>query len=352
MKILNSGSGRGTETKDTAGPFFSCLAALTLLYAISPIPPRGAKELTLSAVSAEIFSSTFVLRCVIGGAVGLVFYFMFAALVHFFYPRKPVVGGVERNIFDIMMWNSDISLGILGIVCGSPILQSFMILQEQFGVSLMYDDVASGKLTIPFTSIVLLEGWTWIFAQIPIYLVLFDLVFYWTHLILHWGPVYTYFHANHHAFRPPTAWSGIAIDPVENILTGMMPYHCPLFLLPFNKYVIFSVNIILVGWATLLHSGCHISGGWLFIGPMDHNVHHARGLENMNFSAIFSIWDLVFGTLDREGWTQNAMVPFWVRSERDSIANHVKNVVKEKSAKTSSRRASSIPSAGLKARRT
>jgi hypothetical protein len=136
--MKNQNSGRGTETKETLGPFIACLTALSLLYAISPTPPRGVKELTLSAVSAEIFSSTFVLRCVIGGAVGLVFYFMFAALVHFIFPRKPVVGGVERNIFDIMMWNSDISLGILGIVCGSPILQSFMILQEQFGVSLIY----------------------------------------------------------------------------------------------------------------------------------------------------------------------------------------------------------------------
>jgi sterol desaturase/sphingolipid hydroxylase (fatty acid hydroxylase superfamily) len=348
--MKNSNSGRGMETKDTALPFLTCLFALSILYGISPVPSRGIKELSFNAVAVEIFSSTFVLRCIIGGAVGLVFYFMFAALVHFLYPRKPVVGGVERNIFDILVWNSDISLGILGIVCGSPILQTFMILQEQFGVSLMYDDVASGKLTIPFTSIVVFEGWVWIFAQIPIYLILFDLVFYWTHLILHWGPVYTYFHSNHHAFRPPTAWSGIAIDPVENILTGMMPYHCPLFLLPFNKYVIFSVNIILVGWATLLHSGCHIQGGWLFIGPMDHNVHHARGLENMNFSAIFSIWDLIFGTLDREGWTNNAMVPFWVRSERDSFSKLASSVVASVEKKATATRRTSV-TAGLKARR-
>ena len=143
----------------------------------------------------------------------------------------------------------------------------------------------------------------------------------WTHLILHWGPVYRHFHANHHAFRPPTAWSGIAIDPVENVLTGMMPLHIPLFFLPFHLHTVFAVNIVLLGWATLLHSGCGVPGGWLFIGPQDHNVHHARGLENRNFSAIFSCYDLLFGTLDREGWTQNAMVPFWTAEDREKASD-------------------------------
>ena len=136
-----------------------------------------------------------------------------------------------------------------------------------------------------------------------------------------WGPIYRTFHANHHAFRPPTAWSGIAIDPVENVLTGMMPLHIPLFFLPFHLHTVFAVNIVLLGWATFLHSGCGTAGGWLFIGPQDHNVHHARGLENRNFSAIFSVWDWAFGTLDREGWTQNAMVPFWTAEDREKAAD-------------------------------
>jgi sterol desaturase/sphingolipid hydroxylase (fatty acid hydroxylase superfamily) len=98
----------------------------------------------------------------------------------------------------------------------------------------------------------------------------------------------------------------------------MMPLHIPLFFLPFHLHTVFAVNIVLLGWATLLHSGCGVPGGWLFIGPQDHNVHHARGLENRNFSAIFSCYDLLFGTLDREGWTQNAMVPFWTAEDREA----------------------------------
>ena len=101
----------------------------------------------------------------------------------------------------------------------------------------------------------------------------------------------------------------------------MMPLHIPLFFLPFHLHTVFAVNIVLLGWATLLHSGCGVPGGWLFIGPRDHNVHHARGLENRNFSAIFSCYDLLFGTLDREGWTQNAMVPFWTAEDREKAAD-------------------------------
>jgi hypothetical protein len=135
-----------------------------------------------------------------------------------------------------------------------------------------------------------------------------------------WGPIYRTFHANHHAFRPPTAWSGIAIDPVENVLTGMMPLHIPLFFLPFHLHTVFAINIVLLGWATFLHSGCGLAGGWLFIGPQDHNVHHARGLENRNFSAIFSGWDWLFGTLDREGWTRDAFIPYWTAEDRAKAA--------------------------------
>jgi sterol desaturase/sphingolipid hydroxylase (fatty acid hydroxylase superfamily) len=189
---------------------------------------------------------------------------------------------------------------------------------EQFGFSLAYATVAEGRVQLPGGLV--LEGWAWWAVSIPIYLVMFDLVFYWTHLILHWGPIYRHFHANHHGFRPPTAWSGIAIDPVENVLTGMMPLHIPLFFLPFHLHTVFAVNIVLLGWATFLHSGCSAAGGWLFIGPQDHNVHHARGLENRNFSAIFSGFDVLFGTLDREGWTSDAMVPFWTAEDRAKAA--------------------------------
>jgi len=351
----------GLSSRDVTLAFWACTCALAALYAFAPanahfsvspgspaarapaapvplaptlecvrrlmepsfvVPPR---PFSWAVFGAHFFSVRFALRCAIAGGAGLAMYLCFAAFFHALFPRRPVLAGRERAMFDLSRWDSDLSLGVLGIVCGAPVQQGFMVCKEQFGFSLAYADVADGRVALPAwlpapAGGLVLEGWTWWLLSLPVYLFMFDLVFYWTHLILHWGPVYRYFHANHHAFRPPTAWSGIAIDPVENVLTGMMPLHIPLFFLPFHLYTVFGINIVLLGWATLLHSGASTPGGWLFIGPQDHNVHHARGLENKNFSAIFSVWDLLFGTLDREGWTQGAMVPFWTQADRDARA--------------------------------
>jgi sterol desaturase/sphingolipid hydroxylase (fatty acid hydroxylase superfamily) len=84
----------------------------------------------------------------------------------------------------------------------------------------------------------------------------------------------------------------------------------PLFILPFHIYTVYALNILLVGWATMLHSSCPWEGNWLFIGARDHNVHHARGKLNSNFAAIFKIWDRIFGTLDLE------YLPKWLLEER------------------------------------
>lgn len=351
--ISTSPSG-GCSSRDVTFPFFACLSALLAMYALAPadpgfrVPPdspaaRPARapaplELSLAGLQAlmelrfvvpplafswgalaeRVLTAHFAARTAVAGLAGLAMYLLFATAMHALFPRRPVVNKRERAMFDLSRWDSDLSLGVLGIVCGSPIQQGFVVLKESFGFSLAYANIADGRVELPGGLV--LEGWAWWAVSLPVYLVLFDLVFYWTHLILHWGPVYRTFHANHHAFRPPTAWSGIAIDPVENVLTGMMPLHIPLFLLPFHLHTVFAINIVLLGWATLLHSGCGVAGGWLFIGPQDHNVHHARGLENRNFSAIFSGYDWLFGTLDREGWTQNAMVPFWTSEDRARAA--------------------------------
>ena len=34
--------------------------------------------------------------------------------------------------------------------------------------------------------------------------------------------------------------------------------------------------------------------------PKDHNMHHALGLKNANFAAVFTFWDRIGRTLDRK----------------------------------------------------
>jgi len=168
-------------------------------------------------------------------------------------------------------------------------------------------------------------GMWWAFVQVPVYLLLWDLTFYILHRwVLHLPQLYWWTHSGHHAFRPPTAFSGIAVGPLDVMFEGILPYVVPLFVhsvspigLPFHEYTVNGVNALLTLHACCLHSSCHrqygeLSGflGWLMISPIGHNMHHQYGEVNAcNFAPIFKIWDRAFGTL-------NEAEPFWWESDR------------------------------------
>ena len=208
--ISTSPSG-GCSSRDVAFPFAACLSALCALYALAPSDPsfrvaagspaarpyRAPAPLELSlaglqalmeprfvvpplafswaALGERVLTAHFAARTAVAGLAGLAMYLLFATVMHALFPRVPVVNKKVRALFDLGRWDSDLSLGVLGIVCGSPIQQGFMVLKETFGVSLAYADVADGRFELPGGLV--LEGWTWWAVSLPIYLVLFDLVF-------------------------------------------------------------------------------------------------------------------------------------------------------------------------------
>ena len=80
--------------------------------------------------------------------------------------------------------------------------------------------------------------------------------------------------------------------------------------LPFNEYMVYALNAMLVFHALMLHSACdlrypgtpphatphtcsrvHVGVlGWLLFSPIDHNTHHVGGKANAhNFGAIFKV---------------------------------------------------------------
>lgn len=220
--------------------------------------------------------SQLLLRSLLSGAIATILYFVSAGFVDRFWSR-----GVNRSVF-----RHDVKLGLISLAFGSPVLQIFAWGAEKYHY---------GKLYSHFNG----HGWLYWVISIPIYVMLWDAVFYVTHLILHWSYVYRNSHFRHHACRPPVAWSGIAIDPIETIFSGILPYTVPLFILPFHIYTVYALNIGLMFWATLVHSSLPWNGNAIFMGPRDHNLHHTFGLKNINFAAVFTFWDRMFGTLDR-----------------------------------------------------
>ena len=203
-------------------------------------------------------------------------------------------------------WSSDFCLAVISLAVGSPIIAGMGIAHSKWCVMGTY---LGGAYLEPWGA----HPWGlappaaaayWLLS-IPVYMLLWDFHFYWLHLCLHMEPIYSLSHANHHAFKPPVAWSGIAIDPIEQLFSGIGPYLLPMLLplpffgyLPFHLPTVYFINICLVAWAAFLHSSSTGAGNWLFMGPIFHNRHHATGrLRNGNYGAIFKVYDRLFGTL-------------------------------------------------------
>lgn len=219
----------------------------------------------------------FLLRSLISGSIAIVLYLVSGAVVSKYWNRN-----VNRDVF-----RHDFKWGIASLVVGSPILQGFSVLAETYGISLLYTDMAG-------------YGWLWWALSLPIYIMLWDLVFYLGHIVLHMPWVYKKSHFRHHACRPPVPWSGIAIDPLETLLSGILPYVVPLFILPFHVYTVYALNIGLMVWATVVHSSMNFVGNTVMLSTKDHNLHHAYGLKNFNLGAVFTFWDRIGGTLNRK----------------------------------------------------
>jgi sterol desaturase/sphingolipid hydroxylase (fatty acid hydroxylase superfamily) len=268
-------------------PAVGAATTVSLLASISN-PVQNFSESVLTIVS----DPTFGLRCFISGIIACALYIGFGLYIHHYYPRD-----VGRKVFDWSL-KADFPLAIVSLVVGSPLIQAFGVAHDKWGIMKTYTQVDE-------------YGWAWYFLQIPVYLFLWDLTFFTFHFLLHFEPFYSMSHAHHHAFRPPCAWSGIAIDPFETLFNGLAPYLVPLFILPFHVYTVYVINVLLVGWALLLHSSSEWKGNWLFVGTDTHNMHHSMGIRNGNYGAIFKIFDRICGTLVDE-----QKLPYWMENEK------------------------------------
>jgi sterol desaturase/sphingolipid hydroxylase (fatty acid hydroxylase superfamily) len=55
--------------------------------------------------------------------------------------------------------------------------------------------------------------------------------------------------------------------PPCTILSGILPYTVPLFFFPFHLWTVFAINMVLMFWATLVHSSVPWSGSTIFMTP-------------------------------------------------------------------------------------
>ena len=140
-----------------------------------------------------------------------------------------------------------------------------------------------------------------LYAAVPIYWIVGDLLLYWLHRAQHHFPWLWAFHSVHHAEQQLSTLSQSRRHPAEQVLNGLA-VHLPL---------VFVLGLPTRAWlpwyalAQMLQSAQHAELDWRFgplyrvvVSPVFHSIHHGthERFFNRNFGQMFSCWDYLFGT--------------------------------------------------------
>jgi sterol desaturase/sphingolipid hydroxylase (fatty acid hydroxylase superfamily) len=138
-----------------------------------------------------------------------------------------------------------------------------------------------------------------VWTQIPMVMLLADLMAYWTHRLFHGRTLWS-FHAIHHSSRTVDWLSSVRLHPVNDVVSRIVQV-LPLYWMGFNAGVLAGFVPFLTLYALLLHANVSWTYGrlrLLIASPTFHRWHHTSEEEGLdkNFAGLFPFIDLAFGT--------------------------------------------------------
>ena len=136
-------------------------------------------------------------------------------------------------------------------------------------------------------------------VQVPLILVLADLLAYWSHRVFH-GKLLWKFHAVHHSSTALDWLSSVRLHPVNDAVSRVVQV-LPLYWMGFNGVALAAFVPFLTFYALLLHANLNWSYGplrYVIASPVFHRWHHTSEEEgrDRNFAGLFPFIDLAFGT--------------------------------------------------------
>lgn len=144
-------------------------------------------------------------------------------------------------------------------------------------------------------------GWIYFVFSIPMYLILHDAYFYFTHRLLHTRYLFKNIHKIHHQSHSPSPWAAYAFHPVEAFINALFVL-IVLFFVPIQPTALFVFLGIQITRNVLGHSGYEVfpkgftNIRWLgFLQTnTEHDLHHR--FTHGNFSLYFTWWDHILKT--------------------------------------------------------
>ncbi len=116
------------------------------------------------------------------------------------------------------------------------------------------------------------------------YIVIEEVMFYFSHRLLHWGSFYASIHKFHHKFTAPCAIAAIYAHPIEHMLSNVIPVAMGPLLMSSHPITSMIWGLLALFNTMTVHSGYDLSAYIVFPAPYFHDWHHEK--FNENFGAI------------------------------------------------------------------
>lgn len=139
-----------------------------------------------------------------------------------------------------------------------------------------------------------------VWVQAIVGFLLFELVGYWAHRLLHQVPLFWRFHAVHHSSARLDWISAARTHPFDAFISAAL-FAPPLLLLGVRGQTLGVLTVLVNLWAVLLHANVRWRLAWMdgwWGTPELHHWHHSNHPEarNKNFSGFLPALDRLFGT--------------------------------------------------------
>lgn len=139
--------------------------------------------------------------------------------------------------------------------------------------------------------------------QVAIFFVVEDAWHYWSHRLMHYGPLYRSIHKLHHTYSAPFGLAAEYASPIEVMVLGLGTVGTPILWVCLTKdlhlITMYLWIVLRLFQAIDAHSGYdfpwslhHFLPVWA--GAAHHDIHHERFIGN--YSSSFRWWDYLLDT--------------------------------------------------------
>jgi sterol desaturase/sphingolipid hydroxylase (fatty acid hydroxylase superfamily) len=140
-----------------------------------------------------------------------------------------------------------------------------------------------------------------VWVQLPIIVLLGDLLIYWGHRLQHRFDFLWRFHCIHHSAEHLDWLAAHREHPLDSLYTILL-VNLPVFALGFPVKALAYFAAFRGLWAIFIHANVRLPVGCLRVligAPELHHWHHERARESGNYANVSPLMDLLFGTYRR-----------------------------------------------------